>query len=67
MVSKKASELEEGDIIIVYGEEAEVKKIEISGKGIKQGRIKCRIEAETIDGKKPVAVIRLAEDIIEVR
>lgn len=66
MVKKKASELKEGDIILVYGEKSVVKKIEMSGKGIKQGRVKCRIEAESLKEKKPVVVIRLAEDMVEV-
>ena len=66
MVQKKASELKEGDTITVYGEKAVVKKIETSGKGIKQGKVKCRIEAESIKDKKPVVMIRLAEDLIEV-
>jgi len=66
MAQKKALEIKEGDIILVYGEKAVVKKIETSGKGIKQGRVKCRIEAESIKNKKPLVVIRLAEDLIEV-
>ena len=66
MAQKKASELKQGDIIVVYGEKAVVKKIETSGKGIKQGKVKCRIEAESVDDKKPVTIIRLAEDLIEV-
>jgi translation elongation factor P/translation initiation factor 5A len=66
MVQKKAGEIKEGNVIVVYGEQAVVKKIETSGKGIKQGRIKCRIEAESLKDKKPLIVIRLAEDLIEV-
>ncbi len=65
MVQKKVLELKEGDIILVYGDKAIVKKIESSGKGIKQGKVKCRIEAETIDEKKSIVVIRLAEEMIE--
>lgn len=66
MVQKKAEEIKEGNVIIVYGEQAVVKKIETSGKGIKQGRVKCRIEAESLKDKKPIVIIRLAEDLIEV-
>ena len=66
MAKKKASELKEGDIVIVYGEKGVVKKIETSGKGIKQGRVKCRIETESLKDKKPSIIIRLAEDLIEV-
>ncbi len=65
MAQKKASEIKQGDIILVYGDKAVVKKIETSGKGIKQGRVKCRIEAESLKDNKPVVVIRLAEDMIE--
>lgn len=65
MVQKKVSEIKEGETIAIYGEQAIVKKIETSGKGIKQGRVKCRIEAETLKDKKLVVVIRLAEDFIE--
>ncbi len=65
MVQKKASEIKEGDIILVYGEKAAVRKIETSGKGIKQGRVKCRIEAESLKANKPLVIIRLAEDMIE--
>lgn len=66
MAKKKASELKQGDVIIVYGEKVVVKKIETSGKGIKQGRVKCRIETESVQEKKPSIIIRLAEDLIEV-
>jgi len=66
MVKKKALEIKQGDIILVYEEKAVVKKIETSGKGVKQGRVKCRIEAESIKDKKPLVVIRLAEDLIEI-
>ena len=66
MAQKKVSEINEGDIILVYGEKAVVKKFESSGKGIKQGKVKCRIEAETLEEKNPVVVVRLADDIIEI-
>lgn len=66
MAKKKTSELKEGDIIIVYGEKVVIKKIETSGKGIKQGRVKCRIETESVQDKKISTIIRLAEDLIEV-
>ena len=66
MATKKASEVKEGDIILLYGEKVSVKKIETSGKGIKQGKVKCRIEAESLNNKKPLVIIRLAEELIEV-
>ena len=65
MVKKKSSELKQGDIILIYGEKASVKKVETSGKGIKQGKVKCRIEAEFLETKKPLMIIRLAEELIE--
>ena len=65
MAQKKVSEIKEGDTILVYGDKAVVKKIETSGKGIKQGRVKCRIEAESLKDQKPIVIIRLAEDMIE--
>ena len=65
MVQKKVSELKEGDVITVYGEKAIIKTIETSGKGIKQGKVKCRIEAEKITDKENIVVIRLLEDTIE--
>lgn len=66
MTQIKASEIKQGDVITVYGEKVIVKKIETSGKGIKQGRVKCRIETESVKEKKPLVLIRLAEDLIEV-
>lgn len=66
MVRKKVSEIKEGDVIVIYGEKSVVKKIESSGKGIKQGRVKCRLEVEGVEDKKPNVIVRLAEDMIEV-
>ena len=66
MVQKKASEIKEEDVISIYGDKAIVKKVETSGKGIKQGRTKCRIEAEFTKDNRPTVIIRLAEDVIEV-
>ncbi len=66
-MKKKCSELKQGDIIIHFGQEAIVKKIETSGKGIKQGRVKCRIEAEKKLDSQPISFVRLADDEIEVK
>ena len=66
LFKKKSSELKQGDIILIYGEKASVKKVETSGKGIKQGKVKCRIEAEFLETQKPLTIIRLAEELIEV-
>jgi len=65
MAQKKVSKVKQGDIILVYGNKAVVKKIETSGKGIKQGRVKCRIEATSEKDNKPLVIIRLAEEMIE--
>lgn len=65
MSQKKVGEIREGEILVIYGEKAVVKKVETSGKGLKQGRVKCRIEAESLKDKKPLIIIRLAEDLIE--
>ena len=65
MPQKKTGEIREGEIIVIYGEKVVVKKVETSGKGLKQGRVKCRIEAESLKEKKPMTIIRLAEDLIE--
>lgn len=67
MVRKKVSEIREGDIIFMYNDELIVKKIDTSGIGIKQGRAKCRIETESIKDKKPIVIIRLAQDTLEVK
>jgi len=66
-MKKKCSELKEGDTIVHFGEESVIKKVETSGKGIKQGRVKCRIEAEKKSDGQPVTFIRLADDEIEVK
>jgi len=65
-MKKKCSELKQGDVILIFGDEAIVKKVETSEKGIKQGRVKCRVEAETKD-KRPIIFVRLAEEEIEIK
>ena len=65
MAQKKVSELKEGDVIFVYGDKAVIKKIETSGKGIKQGRVKCRLEANFLKDNQQTVIVRLAEDLIE--
>ena len=66
-MKKKCSELKQGDVVVLFGQEAVVKKIEISGKGIKQGRVKCRIETEKKENREPMNFVRLADDEIEVK
>ena len=67
MVEKKVNELKQGDVISVFGEKVKITKIESSGKGIKQGRVKFRLETESLQDKKPGVIIRLAEDLVEVQ
>ena len=66
MAKKQVGELKVGDKIQVFGELLEIKKIELSEKGIKQGRTKARIEAESKTREKKV-IIRLANEYIEVK
>lgn len=66
MVRKKVSELKKGDTITIYGEKSIVRQVETSGKGIKQGKVKCRIEVESLRDKSQKIIIRLAEDILDV-
>ena len=65
MAKKAYSELKAGDKIIVFGEVLLIKKIEFSGKGVKQGRAKCRVEAENKSGEQKI-IIRLASEQAEV-
>lgn len=66
MVKKQAGELKIGDKITVYGETLIVKKIELSEKGVKQGRTKVRIETENQTGE-PKVIIKLANEQVEVK
>lgn len=61
----KAGDVKVGDDILVYGEEVSVKSVEISGKGIKQGRVKCRIEGVSVKEGKPVVLVRLEGYMIQ--
>ena len=61
----KAGEVKAGDVILVYGEEVSVKRVETSGKGIKQGRVKVRIEGVSVKEGKAVVLVRLADDVIQ--
>jgi len=65
MAKKKFSELKQGDKILVYGDFFIIKKIEFSEKGIKQGRSKCRIEAENEKTGEKKVIIRLADEYAE--
>lgn len=67
MAKKKFSELKEGDKIIVFGDTLVVKKIEVSEKGIKKGRVKCRVEAENQQTGEKKIIIRLAGEEVEVK
>lgn len=66
MGKKQCGELKEGDKIKIFGETFTMKKIEFSEKGLKQGRKKCRIEAENEQTGEEKVIIRLASEPIEV-
>ncbi len=63
-MKKKASELKQGDFIMVAGEKCAVGSIELSEIG-KQGSRKCRLELTTGKGEKLV-IIRPADYPFEV-
>jgi len=64
-MKKQFGELKVEEKIKVFGELLEVKKIELSEKGVKQGRTKCRVEAENEKGEIKV-IIRLTNEQVEV-
>lgn len=66
MGKKKYGELKEGDKLVVFNETLIVKKVELSEKGVKQGRIKARIEAVNEAGETK-SIIRLANEEVEVK
>lgn len=65
-MKKKFFELKVGDVILVFGEPAVIKKIEFSGKGIKQGRAKCRLELENEKTKEAKVLVRLSDEYAEL-
>jgi translation elongation factor P/translation initiation factor 5A len=65
-MKKQFGELKAGDKILVFGDLLEIKKIELSEKGIKQGRTKCRIEATNQKGELKI-IIRLANEQAEIK
>jgi len=65
MVKKQFGELKPGDKIRIFGELLEIKKVELSEKGVKQGRTKCRVEAENDKGEQKI-IIRLANEQAEL-
>ena len=66
MTKKQFGELKQGDKILVFSETLTVKKVELSEKGVKQGRTKARIEAVNDKGEEKV-IIRLAKEQVEVK
>ena len=54
-MKKKASELKQGDKVVITGRKCVIKSIEISEIG-KHGSSKCRIEAESESGEKIVII-----------
>ena len=65
MAKKQYGELKEGEKIKMFNEIFIVRKVELSEKGVKQGRTKCRVEAENIKTKEPKVIIRLANEYTE--
>jgi len=65
-MKKQFGELKAGDKILIFGELLELKKIELSEKGVKQGRTKCRVEAVNEKGELKI-IIRLANEQVEVK
>lgn len=64
MPKKQYCDLKSGEKIKLFNELLEVKKVEISGKGVKQGKAKCRIEAINEKGEQKI-VIRIANEQVE--
>ncbi len=67
MATKKYSDLKKGDKIILFGEDFTVRNIELSKKGVKQGRRKCRVEAENEKTGEKKIIIRLAKEPVQVK
>ena len=65
MARVQYKELKKGDKIIVYGDKFIIKKIEFSGKGLKKGKEKCRIEAKNEKSAEQKVIIRLANEYVE--
>ena len=65
-MKKKFYELKEGDRILVFGDAVVIKKIEFSGKGVKQGRAKCRLELENEATKERKVLVRLSDEFAEL-
>ncbi|MBI2630262.1 hypothetical protein HYW76_04105 [Candidatus Pacearchaeota archaeon] len=65
MPKKPILQLKVGDKILFYNEKFIVKKIEFSGKGVKQGKAKCRIEAENEKTKEMKVIIKLSNELLE--
>jgi translation elongation factor P/translation initiation factor 5A len=67
MAKKQFGELKQGDKIVIFGDVLVVKKIELSEKGVKQGRTKARVEAENEKTGEEKVIIRLAKEEVEVK
>ncbi len=67
MPKKQYGELKQGDKISVFNEVFMVKKIEVSEKGVKKGRTKCRVEAENKKTGEKKIIIRLAKEEVEIK
>jgi translation elongation factor P/translation initiation factor 5A len=65
MTKKQFSELKAGEKITFFGEIFVVKKIELSEKGLKRGRRKCRVEVKNKETGEEKIMIRLANEPVE--
>jgi translation elongation factor P/translation initiation factor 5A len=66
-MKKQFGELKEGDKITIFGETFIVKKVELSERGVKQGRTKARVEAQNEKTGEEKVIIRLAREEVEVK
>ena len=64
-MKKQFGKLEPGDKIVMFNQIFVVQKVEVSEKGMKQGRTKARVEVKSQQGEEKV-IIRLAKEQVEV-
>jgi translation elongation factor P/translation initiation factor 5A len=67
MGTKKYEDLKQGDKIILFEDIFMVKNIELSKVGVKQGRRKCRVEAENEKTGEKKIIIRLAKEPVKIK
>ncbi|MFH1307837.1 MAG: hypothetical protein ABIH72_03210 [archaeon] len=64
MARKQFKDLKQGDKIVLFGDIFSIKNIELSEKGLKQGKTKCRVVTENLASKEEKIIIRLAEEYV---